>query len=251
MTVRRMLDDSPDDFERALLESAQGDLPPSDAKRRAAIALGIVASASAAPAVAKAATSATIKSATLAKIALGITGLTVVGASIALWPRAVTPSAIPSLPEAADRTVAAPLEQARPEPTPVVALPDAPVVVVPITAPPRRRVRAVAPQPEAAPIGPTSLDAELALVDRARAANTRGDHRSALTLLDEHERTFATPVLAPEAEALRIEALDGSGAHAEARSRAQRFLAAHPSSPVARRIRAIADSVINVPSSAH
>lgn len=84
---------------------------------------------------------------------------------------------------------------------------------------------------QAAPLASTStLVAERALLDDARAALASGDTARALTLLDVHANRFPKPQLAEEHEALAIQALVVSKRYDEARSRAARFRAAAPNS---------------------
>lgn len=90
--------------------------------------------------------------------------------------------------------------------------------------------------------GPTVLAREVAAVDRARAALLRGDARTALVLLDDHDRSFGAPMLAPEASALRALALSASGDRARAAELARDILSREPASPHAARLRAIAQA---------
>jgi len=98
----------------------------------------------------------------------------------------------------------------------------------------------VAPPP--APVHPakpaTDLDAEMALLASAQAAIQRGDYATALARLDDHQRAFPGGVLSEERTAARVVALCGAGRQAEARSLASAFLARHPTSPLAPRVRA-------------
>lgn len=92
------------------------------------------------------------------------------------------------------------------------------------------------PPPSSAPRALTLAD-EVVAIDAARAVLARGDARAALRALDGYDKTFPRGTLAPEAEALRIEALAASGDRAGAAARANAFLSAHPSSPLAARVR--------------
>jgi outer membrane protein assembly factor BamD (BamD/ComL family) len=82
---------------------------------------------------------------------------------------------------------------------------------------------------------------ELAALDEARAAIRNGAARRALALLDDYDRRFPRPELGLEARIVRIEALVAAGDLDRARELADRFLAAHPSSPSAARIRRLVD----------
>jgi hypothetical protein len=81
------------------------------------------------------------------------------------------------------------------------------------------------------------LEAEMGLLTSSQAAIQRGDYSAALAKLDEHQKAFPAGVLSEERTAARIVALCGAGRQAEARSLAAAFLARHPSSPLAPRVR--------------
>ena len=87
-----------------------------------------------------------------------------------------------------------------------------------------------------------SFAEEIASFDRARAALDAGDFDRALALVDGYEKRFPGGTFVQEAEVLRIQALARKGDSAGARRVGQRFLAAHPTSPHAARIRAILDT---------
>jgi len=78
--------------------------------------------------------------------------------------------------------------------------------------------------------------AELALLQRARAAVARGDHGDALLAIAGHQQRFAHGRLREEREALRVTALAGLGRKEEALHAAERFRAAFPRSVLASRI---------------
>jgi hypothetical protein len=131
-----------------------------------------------------------------------------------------------------------------------VALPPEPAPATPLAsaAPlvhqePATRVK---PLPEAPPVQPSASAApapgdELSAVLAARMALRAGQTARTLSLLDDHDRLFPGGKYGSEVELLRIEALSLSGARAEARARAQRFLALHPDSPYAARARVHAE----------
>jgi TolA-binding protein len=85
----------------------------------------------------------------------------------------------------------------------------------------------------------SSLEAEVAALDRARTVLAGGDPARALALLNQYEQTFPKGVLRPEASYLRIEALSQSGQRGAARDLAARFLARHPKSLHAAQLRAL------------
>lgn len=88
---------------------------------------------------------------------------------------------------------------------------------------------------------PTStLANEVSALREAREALAAGQSRRALAALDAYVQRFPGGHLGLEAEELRIEALAASGNSAAAAARARSFLAAHPTSPYAHRLRALA-----------
>ena len=101
------------------------------------------------------------------------------------------------------------------------------------------------PAPARASSGPAlqpDIGQEIQSIDAARSALRRGDTAEALLALEryraEHGRTGS---LAMEATVLRIEALLRGGNRAEGMRLANSFLASHPKSPYAPRIRALVD----------
>ncbi len=85
-------------------------------------------------------------------------------------------------------------------------------------------------------VGKPSLEQELRRLELVRGALARGEHSLALALLREYQALPGTQ-LGDEAELLRIQALSASGNHSGARQRAQRFVEAHPGSPLVDRAR--------------
>src|SRR5258708_4576392 len=110
-------------------------------------------------------------------------------------------------------------------PPSIVVTPNAPDPVPIARAPRLSATHAVAP-----PADSSSLKAERAVLDGARAALTRDDSSGALLLTDEHARRFARPQLGEEREAIAIQALVLAGRYDDARSRAARFRATSPNS---------------------
>jgi hypothetical protein len=86
-----------------------------------------------------------------------------------------------------------------------------------------------------------SLTEEVMALKRAREALAAGRPKKALTELNIYDQRFRGGRLSLEAEVLRIEALAQSGERKAAAARAASFLSAHPSSPYANRVRAIAE----------
>ena len=89
------------------------------------------------------------------------------------------------------------------------------------------------------PTSDTSIDAELAAIEAARGVLASGHASDALARVHDYRTTFATPHFSDEADVIEVQALAALGRGDEARTKAQRFLAAHPRSPYAQRIRAV------------
>ena len=110
------------------------------------------------------------------------------------------------------------------------------------------RVAAVALRPAALPstavaLPAPTLDDELRALTAARAS-IRSDPAAALGALDAYgARAQGEGVLELERERYAVEALLRLGRAREARSRADRLLAANPNSTVAARVRALRDAI--------
>jgi hypothetical protein len=92
-----------------------------------------------------------------------------------------------------------------------------------------------------------TLGAELARLDRARAALVRGDARGALHELDGYERAFPARQLGLEASMLRMEAHLRRGELIRAREIARRILARPVPPPHARRAREVLEGAASSP----
>jgi hypothetical protein len=86
------------------------------------------------------------------------------------------------------------------------------------------------------------LGEQVALVDQARSALGASDAAGALRLADEYDARFPGGALAQEVTGLRVEALLRLGRRSEATSIGERFVAAHPRSPAAARIRRLLEA---------
>lgn len=82
----------------------------------------------------------------------------------------------------------------------------------------------------------SSLFEEQRLIESARAAVARGDARAAFSVLDRYEHNYASLQFGPEALALRVEALRGSGQLAAARALAADFKQRYPHHPLRQRV---------------
>ncbi|HYQ28924.1 MAG TPA: hypothetical protein VER04_16950 [Polyangiaceae bacterium] len=76
-------------------------------------------------------------------------------------------------------------------------------------------------------------------MDRARVALASGNASAALAELSHYRAAWPSGVFLTEASVLEIEALSARGERALARERAAEFVAAHPDSPQADRLRAL------------
>jgi hypothetical protein len=94
----------------------------------------------------------------------------------------------------------------------------------------------LAPPPASSPA--PAPEAELQLLLRSRSL-LRRDPGGALALVEQHAASYPDGVFAQEREVLWVEALLKRRARAAAFQRAERFVAHHPSSPYAVRLRAL------------
>ncbi|MDB5221247.1 MAG: hypothetical protein JWO86_9174 [Myxococcaceae bacterium] len=264
-------------FDRALLESARDDRAPDGSEDLALAALGLGAIAvTGAAAVAAHGMSAPpaaigaskIASAVLLKwlgISLAVTVAVSAPVTYVVVSRADRPKPAPGAESAAvahappPRTSPSP-RSASPAAPPSVTIADAEeadadagsgsadqppalVVAAPVSAlPPSAALHAVAP-PRGGSAAParsaSSLSPELDVLDRARQALAAHDAIAARAALDEYQRRFPHGSLREEAELASIETLVQSGDTAGTREAANRFLASHPDSAYAGRVRAI------------
>jgi len=225
------------ELERRVLDAASRELPSVELTRKMQQALGlsIAASAMTAAAVKSSSGAAMATTATGAPafawpaISVGVLALAVTGAVVGL--RSTAGHHATSRPAVTvPATVLAPAPAA---PEPIAALsptPTARTVERPTSSSTRAHRRAVAAAT------PSDLRAEIALVDAARSAVTTGADDRALSLLNRYDGSYRAGTFHPEATALRIEALDHLGRTAQARTLAERFIAAHPDSPLAERV---------------
>ncbi|HEX3852254.1 MAG TPA: hypothetical protein VHW01_14895 [Polyangiaceae bacterium] len=262
MQNRRSLPPLEDDFTRALLRSAEVDEPSSAAYAKVAAALGVgtalgvgaslpapaavVAGASGASALAR-------WSGTLAgKLALlGVSGTLLLGAGAAflLHRGASKPvaarngSSLTSTPlPAAEPRVATKSALAAAQPAaaaePPVALADAASASTGHDAP-HSSVRPAHAAFHGLRSSSSSLPEQVQSLDRARVALNSGDAGAALIEIAHYRKAWPKGVFLTEASVLEIEALAKRGERSLAATRAQSFVAAHPDSPQAERLRAL------------
>lgn len=262
---RRLLDQAMGgDDELAALLSAARDDGPTAADRRAvaaAIGLGVAVAAIGAGATAAASGGASGAGALGAKAAAGKLGglallklgggmVLVFGLGIATGvevQKARTRSA-PSVVSAPAVVVSAPAPRA---PAPTTPAPEEPRAPEPAPAPPPVTTPASArppsptiTQPSVAPAPAASMLAqETALVERARKAVGSHAYTDAIAALDAYDVLAPSGVLVQEARALRIQAYAEQGKRLAALDLGHAFLAEYPSSPYAKRVRAIVDTL--------
>jgi hypothetical protein len=226
----------------ALLRSADDDAPSPSSRRAIGVALGLSAAPLGALPAAKA-SAAAVK----AGFALKVTAVVaIVGTAVGVHRVATRPVEVAPPPPVVQPAPAPP-----PAPPPIVQPPVVIVESVPVHAPPppphRAAVHVTAPPPpppppEEPPPAPPPLADEIAQLEVALAAVRHHDPQSALAALDAYDAKFPAGRLAPEALAARVEATLAAGDRAHARELAAHFLDAHPTSPLARRVRALVES---------
>lgn len=259
-SMKPLLHEDADEFERELLGSAsEHESPPPGARERAMAAIGLLPAAPGASRGPASTTSAGSHSSALAGLALAaalVVGGTVIGVSFKSFdsragtqngggassnagvtsdahvepiehPVSAPPTSVAEAAAAAPSITPDVLPNARPERT--AAIPSA------------RRVPEHV-KVESAPAGRVDDDAlarETLLIDEARRAVASGDPARALGLLDVHDRDFSPAAFSVDAEVLRIEALEKVGRTADADRLAQAFLVRHVEGSYARRVQAV------------
>ena len=104
-----------------------------------------------------------------------------------------------------------------------------------------RPVRAVAQSPRSRTTTTAGdLGEQVAFIDSARAAVFAGEGRRALEILRRYQDRYATGSFRPEATAIKVEALMKLGRATEARALAERFVAEHRGTLLARRVADVA-----------
>ena len=84
--------------------------------------------------------------------------------------------------------------------------------------------------------GSFALGAEVAMLDRARAALASGDGALAIRMLDDYQKSFRSGHLLPEANYIRVQALLKMGKQAAARDAAAHAQAIWPDSPLSKEL---------------
>jgi hypothetical protein len=214
-------------LERRMLEAAGAERPSLELTNRMRQAVGL--SASGVGATALAAT----KGTGLAWISAGIVAAAIVGGAVGVWSSSRHAGATAVARPAAPVQCAVSSPASSPEPTTLASSAGTPLGARHAHVSQHRGRVAVA-----APAEPARADlrGEIALVDEARTALRDQLPKRALALLRRYSTTYPEGTFGPEVEALRVEALDGSGQHRLAQSLAREFVVRHPESPLAERV---------------
>lgn len=214
----------PDEDLESLFGAARRDLPPVDAD-------SIATNALAAPLTAPSHWQGLAPKLALATVVIASLG------GVAWWQLGATSTPSRTAPVEVVPVVA--ITPAPVPPPPAMPAPAAPLAPPPEVLPPRRVSRTHVPE-VVEPPQPTASELELqegAVLLRARRALSRHEPEVALLACEEHARTFAQGRLAPEREAIAIDALHALGRVDQARARAERFIARWPDSAYADRAR--------------
>ncbi len=229
-----------------LLASARGDRAPEASRRKALAAAAAVAATTTSVTTASAVGSTLLRWAVWKWVAVGVTGAlaAAAGARLGAWEGQKAPSGMVA-PRGMTRAGTTPKATVTSTPTPTATpTATATATATATTTPTATAATRRASMPKAASNAtPTErrgtagrLAAEIAAIDEAKKILASGDASSALRLLDEYETESAARALAPEAAALRIEALESSGRHDEACVRWHAFQVKYPESPLLERL---------------
>lgn len=248
---RRIVEQAPDDLGAALLLAARRERAPVDARARGA-ALIDVAVGAAAPGGVGAAAGAKPSLFSMTWILGGVAAI--VGLGAICWQLAATEPPTTGIavappargtPSVATPTIARTAPPAAPSALPEPTLATAAAASDPVapsaagaSSASRVRVAASASNAASAPSSTAQggLAEELRLLDKAMGALRSGDARASLRHLDSYNQSFRPGVLAPEASALRIEALVVVADHPAALVAYRDFAARNPRSPHRRRL---------------
>jgi hypothetical protein len=232
-----------------LIASARGDRPSQASRRRALVAAGAAAAATSSTSLAMG--SSVVRWVVWKWVAAGLAStVAVVTARTILVPApqpapVVTAAAAAPVAQATAPAALAHAVHADDEAKPEIAAPPEPDVGKKTMARTfttrfttnsvtRNAVEPARPEPVASPSVPSSsqLASEIATLDQAKHAVKSGDSVRALHILDSYDATFSHGALAPEASALRIEALVRAGRRVEAQNALGAFRSSHPESPL-------------------
>jgi hypothetical protein len=211
--------DAPDgDGRRSVVRSAALDVPSSNAMSKTLVALGLDGPAPPSPAAPR----------RLGRwVAGGIAGIALLGG----WMLRPSKVAIEHVEPPLTTVVVT---------APAAAEPESPVAsAVPVETMAPSIAASSAPAGEKRREPSDDLGAQLAIIDAARGLLAQGSTRDALARLHEYDVRYPGGALALEATALRVEALLRSGDRTKGQALGERFVARHPNSPYAARIRSL------------
>jgi hypothetical protein len=230
---RRLRDGSSSELTRALLRAGAEEQPSSAAIARAAAAATAVTAVTAATTAATAGTTAKIAAAsTLAKwTAVVVFGVTAASGGAYVYARAQSPAQPAPAISAPSVASSAPAQRSPDSPT-IIAVPN--VETPPSASAAPSSPKAPAPRPSA-----SNLRAQLDDLEHITQLLESGDANKTLAALDRFDHDFPGHSLGQETMRLRIEALLKKGDRAAARELAKKFLARHPASPYAARVRSL------------
>jgi hypothetical protein len=245
MTTPERLIEQGTEFDRELLASARLDAGSDGGRKRAVVAMAAVLSTTATAATTGASVGGISAGVLVKWVGVAVVTVGVASASVRVGSNlASTRSATSSTNGAAVRHGAGPSSLPVPnrdrEPgATAAAMPLASTAAVtPPTAKAEARASSGPSRNLPARWVPPDLEAEVAALGAARAALGGNDAPTALRALDAYDRAFPLGVLSDEATVLRIEAL-AERSDPNAAILSERFVAAHPASPYAGRLRSI------------
>jgi hypothetical protein len=235
----------PDDtaFERRLLESARGDARPDgsgEAWARFAASLSALAPDASGPAPRAAVAAPVTRGVAVKWLVLGAIAGSGLTTGLMIERRHSTLDGPGTLGEAPPLRAAAVEPPRTPSGPDVTAIADEPATT-PEPARVRRRPPSRSPRADThVGAAPSTLAAQVALLDAARGANSLGDHDGAMQLVDRYHVDYPDGALAPDADVVALEAAAAKRDRDDVARRAQRFLSRYPNDPHAARVRWLA-----------
>jgi hypothetical protein len=229
--------------QRALLRAAREVRPRAKTRDRLLAGLGLAGLSSLLGSSASAGTlSAASKfSAAVAKVFTVKAGIVVGATALASGAMVVgvTEYAQPDVPSPAATTTASISPRPRPRPSaiPVPQTSASAVALPPLALPSAQTAPPAKPSAKAEDGERSEIADELALLDGARTDLARGQPASALQKLTSYRRRYPNGTMSGEAQVLRIQALRASGERERAAAEARSFIAAHPNTLLANRLR--------------
>ena len=235
---KRLLEENTDEFENELLRSVRADAMTDRNRQRVLAGIGLATAGLTAStaAASTSATSAVVKAGLFKGVSTATVKWIAICSVAALVPTTVWVAR-------SQRTISVAPPSAATSPAIAPAARDVQPPAAPLDTPPADDVipeAKTAPPPQAAqPAASATLADEVAALQVARTALAGHDPSGAIVALDHYKSRFPSGKLGPEATVLRIDALTQRGDRATASAMGDRFLAAHPHSPYADRVRSI------------